>query len=267
MQTTDLYLKESRQMEDCQYEPLFDKTSDDTRLLHVHPADSFHAPVACDLWTVSLDEKPEYAALSYIWGDSTLSHNVTCNERRLEVIPNLHSASRTFRQTGWQTLRADAICIDQSDNMDRSQQTALMRRIYTQALQIFVCLGEAAENHVLAIELGGKMALLGPTAPRSTNISPREYAQFGLYPEDHPAWKTRGDVFARPWFFRIWVIRRYCQIPVPWQCVVISYSTGILLLTRPDSVWSFPSRDTVVPSDPPTQCKGQDYLTYGGYAF
>ena len=47
-----------------QYSPL-PPVNNTIRVLRIHSAESFNDPLICDLHQVSLDDKPEYAALSY----------------------------------------------------------------------------------------------------------------------------------------------------------------------------------------------------------
>lgn len=40
------------------------------RLVHIFPPKSTDDPVECNLNIISLDSKPSFEALSYVWGDS-----------------------------------------------------------------------------------------------------------------------------------------------------------------------------------------------------
>src|SRR5271170_948549 len=44
-----------------------------------------HPPVECDLVTVPLEEAPPYRALSYVWGDPTITSAITLNGATLQV--------------------------------------------------------------------------------------------------------------------------------------------------------------------------------------
>ena len=93
---------------------------------------------------VSLDFEPKYEALSYTWGVSKKGRTIRVNaEHRVAVTDNLFLAlqrlrRRYFKRAHW----VDAICINQSNNEERSQQVAMMARIYRQATCINVWLGE-----------------------------------------------------------------------------------------------------------------------------
>ncbi|GKU18408.1 unnamed protein product [Fusarium langsethiae] len=90
-----------------------------------------------ELVTVSLDDKPKYAALSYLWGKPEHYGKITIEGDTVKIPDNLASAflcilsDEPFRSQSYcQYLWADAICIGQNDHEERSQQVQLMRRIF-----------------------------------------------------------------------------------------------------------------------------------------
>ncbi|KAL7923199.1 heterokaryon incompatibility domain-containing protein [Trichoderma austrokoningii] len=101
--------------------------------------------IECRLRSYSLDGgHPEYTALSYAWGqnvrDKTISLNGTC----FSVGNNLwwflhHMRLRSQYINFW----IDAICIDQSNVMERNHQVQIMRKIYSNAQSVSVWLGKA----------------------------------------------------------------------------------------------------------------------------
>ncbi|KAK7953397.1 heterokaryon incompatibility protein-domain-containing protein [Apiospora saccharicola] len=128
---------------------------DSIRLLTVAPGD-FLSPIQCTLTSVAFSDKPKYVALSYTWGDSypenlalPVSQNdssepisLTINDEALCVAHNLHLFLLHLRSTTHAiSVWADAICINQTDNLERNQQVALMSFIYTRASRAVVWLG------------------------------------------------------------------------------------------------------------------------------
>jgi hypothetical protein len=114
------------------------------RLLRVHPAKQPPDPLVCDLRiaTLSSSPKPEFAAPSYCWGPPKFDTEIVLNSRRFKITNSLFKALKTFRRTGWQMIWVDQICINQNDADERSSQVGLMDRIYSQALRVFVYLGD-----------------------------------------------------------------------------------------------------------------------------
>jgi hypothetical protein len=95
-----------------------------------------------------------YEALSYVWGDPSLaaSSKATVLDSRGNVagwIPltaNLGNALRDLRDSEQLTSKVfwiDQICINQEDETEKSQQVAMMSRIYTQASRVITYLGPA----------------------------------------------------------------------------------------------------------------------------
>jgi Heterokaryon incompatibility protein (HET) len=87
------------------------------RLIRLYPAVSRNAPLVCDLRVVSLDENPEYTALSYCWGDPIFDHEIICEGKTFLVTAQLGAALRQIwllepdQRPLWQPLWVDQICI------------------------------------------------------------------------------------------------------------------------------------------------------------
>jgi hypothetical protein len=65
----------------------------------------------------------EYEALSYLWGDPTTTFAVVIDERQLPNTRNFKSALQQLRlEKKPRTLWIDAICISQSDILERNSQ-------------------------------------------------------------------------------------------------------------------------------------------------
>lgn len=102
----------------------------------------------------SLDRKPAYEALSYVWGPQNPSHLVQCNNASLAVGGNLRDALRCLRKPDApRVLWIDRIAINQEDTDERSQQVGLMGDIYSSASLIVIWLGTADDSTEPAISL------------------------------------------------------------------------------------------------------------------
>jgi hypothetical protein len=92
------------------YEPLFTVKSE-IRLLILHESSSKDRAIECTLQKVNLDDEPRYFALSYVWGDPSVTLNVTVNDCMVPIRSNLFSALRNIRQVYGRTIIwVDAIC-------------------------------------------------------------------------------------------------------------------------------------------------------------
>jgi len=83
----------------------------------------------------SVDNSPDYEALSYVWGSSTLEETILCNGKPLKVTSNCAEALRNLQPPpgGERLVWVDFICINQSSIHERNQQVALMAQIYGKA--------------------------------------------------------------------------------------------------------------------------------------
>lgn len=96
----------------------------------------------------------DYIALSYEWGQDSPAQSILLDGYPFLVGPNLFEALLQLRKCcrvhqGFK-LWIDAICINQKDDRERSQQVALMRQIYASAWHVLVWLGPEANDSSIA---------------------------------------------------------------------------------------------------------------------
>jgi hypothetical protein len=125
-----------------------------TRVLDLHSAAfSSPDPIYGALREISLDGSQKYEALSYVWGTDNPSIPVHLGNATLLVTRNCHSALRRLRDTkGTRTLWVDSICINQSDEEEKSHQVAIMRDIFANAHRVYIWLGERTEESDYALD-------------------------------------------------------------------------------------------------------------------
>jgi hypothetical protein len=176
----------------------------------------------------SLDHCPEYEALSYHWGDAAVTWQIFLEGAVFFVTKNLEEALRYFIASGKSgCIWIDAICINQLDNEERTQQVQSITKIYESAIRVLVWLGmgdedmksvfyrlRIAEDHQRALmhqleeTMASKMA-------RSTDDSDYEEdlpVLMRLTNDHHPRLSDRdlpsiNKIFQHPWWSHIWVIQ------------------------------------------------------------
>jgi hypothetical protein len=90
-----------------------------------------------------------YEALSYVWGSQEDTVVIKIDEQSFRVTRNLYSALVHLRDRSVQrVLWVDAICINQMDSAERSQQVMLMGTLYRSANQVNIWLGPKDGNSV-----------------------------------------------------------------------------------------------------------------------
>lgn len=102
------------------------------RVLKLLPSASFDAPLECRLVHRPLyGDADGYEALSYVWGEKEFTSEITLDNEPYFITPNLEMAMRHLRRPSVErTLWVDALCINQHDLVERSQQVLLMKDIY-----------------------------------------------------------------------------------------------------------------------------------------
>lgn len=171
--------------------------------------------MSCLLEHVSLADNPDYRALSYCWGGQEHTETIFCNGACLKITSNLFSALASLHSMKTERLLwADAICINQQDTDERSQQVRMMRNIFQGARSVYICLGEATDNSDKGFEFAKSLCsasrLQAYSSDRRNAISmdPRTLTSYfgvsNLHDESITAFVT---ISSRPWFRRIWVIQ------------------------------------------------------------
>lgn len=192
------------------YEPL-SIPRNEIRLLSLQPG-SFDDELRCTLRNVSLDDDPEYHALSYTWGDPTNKKPVLIDGSTFNVTVNLYDALQHFQNaSGLRTFWIDALCINQNDLLERSKQVLRMRDIYYKADRVEVWIGKGDESDYAAMEL---VQQLGKSVPDPEELlsGPWTISYHDLFiphfqdctPE---ILKALNCLYRRPWWTRVWVVQ------------------------------------------------------------
>lgn len=168
------------------------------RLVHIDPATNIHDPINCKLVHHSLDHLPDsgYTALSYSWVGTPGEASISINGTSVTVTRSLETGLRRLRTDRILVLWADAVCINQSDNDERSEQTAKMRFIYQRAKAVCVWLGPESEDSHLAWDLIWSLK----------NHPPAQFPN--LFRESElPKFEALKKLFRRPYWWRMWVVQ------------------------------------------------------------
>ena len=204
-------------MELYQYASIAGSSEGDTiRLIDIHPGSTIDI-LQCTIRHVRLANNPEYEALSYCWGNPSLDQSIKCNGKHLALTASLHGALKQLRyyHSESRTVWADAICINQQDIDERNQQILLMRRIYEQARQVVVWLGEGTNDSWLGMKLIPKLIEAGKKRDSTgdtrdiTRLSTSGHLEhtYGLPNRFDDDWRGFFGIVKRPWFGRGWIIQ------------------------------------------------------------
>jgi hypothetical protein len=159
---------------------------------------NFYAPIEGRLSISVIEDGTHYEALSYTWGLASTSNQsqVHLSDGLLRISNNLDMALRHLRQHKTnRVLWIDAICINQSDDSEKSDQVAQMREVYENASEVQIWLGPAG-----VYSHDGINVLTGLT--QAEGIMKGLDGPFATF--DHHA---LDDILSRDWWSRLWVVQ------------------------------------------------------------
>ncbi|KAL1852485.1 hypothetical protein Daus18300_012166 [Diaporthe australafricana] len=205
------------------------------RLLTIKPGNEAD-PLELHLSTVSLNTSPVYEALSYCWGDTSPTNAVLCDEHDVSITTSLFGALGELRYpTESRTIWADALCIDQTNVDDKTQQVRLFHRIYSQAARTIIWLGPDELDPAQSLRDAGKLIQGGLALARSVTLCSDSQASGDVLAqrlEDSPPslldydWGFLKAIFRRPWFWRKWIVQEVALA----KEVVVAIGGGIRFL-------------------------------------
>ena len=140
-----------------EYEPLNPLTNEIRLLiLQPHSKTAPEAQIHCSIFNVPLNKfnRPRYEALSYVWGDASVTKPILLQGKPFKVTRALWIALRHLRlEDRPRTIWVDAICINQIDIAEREKQVGRMLDIYKNALRGLLWMDIPSESiqHILPL--------------------------------------------------------------------------------------------------------------------
>ena len=159
---------------------------------------------------VELETAPVYEALSYTWGDSNKECSISCGSDSIEITANLAAALLQLRSPDKpRALWIDQICINQDDNDERGKQVALMRKIYSEAENVVIWLGEEGPDDYMAFQFVPDLLSRLPNLSAIHGEVKRRGIIFRFRCPflRSPGWNALSRIFSRPYFRRSWIVQ------------------------------------------------------------
>lgn len=192
-------------------------SNDQIRLLILHrgkPGDMIH----CSFQVYPLSKaKDKYEALSYYWGTEGDNCKITIDvprklkskgwkkatqqilprlELAFHIRPRLHEALVQLRRLdGELCLWVDALCINQEDEVEKTQQVQKMAEIYSTALRVLIWLGSGNKKCEDGLDFIEEIL---------------DFQTFDAKVKDEqspPKWAALVELMSQDWFSRRWVIQ------------------------------------------------------------
>jgi len=100
------------------------------------------AVLSCTIEHVSLDTSPKYTALSYVWGNPVRSCLIRLDDHDFLISESLYLAlAEVEKNQTAKELWVDSICINQDDNLEKSNQVQRMGKNFHEAESVIAWLG------------------------------------------------------------------------------------------------------------------------------
>jgi hypothetical protein len=203
-----------------EYDALMEE--DAFRLIFLQPSQDGSAPIQCSIKHSTLSRyenelQNHYTALSYVWGDPNDIRTIFVDRKPVKITASLESALRHLREQEpgrVLCLWADALCINQTDVLERNRQVQQMGAIYSTAHHTVIYLGLSTTEIDFAFE---QLQLFQRRNPAPGSMIRLD----GSSPEEiKTIWNILGTrVLTRPWFKRVWVFQELVLSHDPWlQC-------------------------------------------------
>lgn len=165
-----------------------------------------------NLVEAGLNDSTVHRALSYTWSPQYPMHVVDCGGFELLVGQNLWQCLRKLRHPSEdRTLWIDAVCINQADLAERSQQVQLMRRIYQSAASTVVWLGESYGSTRAALTLMNNLVtefFREPAYYKNQLLTYLELEMLGVpVSDDGEFWKALDSLLWKAWYTRAWIVQ------------------------------------------------------------
>ena len=176
------------------------QTSDSIRVLELLPGNS-GSMLSCRIHEIHrTDSDVDFEALSYVWGNPNPAYYLQDIESEigLRITGSLYQALKALRYPDRsRVLWADAVCIDQSDNNEKSHQVKNMGFIYATARTVVVWLGNE--------DLGEAFKTL-----EDHHEKPVEHVMPPLDPDILDSVMIAIlRIAGTPWFTRLWIIQEF----------------------------------------------------------
>ncbi|KAF7951697.1 hypothetical protein EAE96_006996 [Botrytis aclada] len=187
------------------YEPLdFDKAT--AIRIFILSGGSGESPIESSILHIDLKDPSgtiKYEALSYEWKEASDDNPVILvNDCKFRIRKNLYDALIQLRLVDKaRYLWIDALCIDQSNHLERNHQVRIMQTFYKKAQRVILWLGPAKDDSDLAIEILEIM--------ESTRVGERQIAES----QDRNRKTWRAALLAlcrRSYWHRVWMMQEIC---------------------------------------------------------
>lgn len=159
-------------------------------------------PLHGSLSLTSVDSPEKFWAISYVWGNKGGGFTFTTEKGSISITESLSTCLAALRHEKVEVpLWADAVCIDQRNNVEKSMQVRRMGSLYKKAAQVIIWMGPGDEKDGTCSAIkalhGSSCRICGQQ--EQVSVPDTE----GTPPKQDPI----PDFLRRSWFTRAWIIQ------------------------------------------------------------
>lgn len=163
-------------------------------------------PISIRLLIAELGYHPEYEAVSYVLGDPNQTTSILCNGRPLDITASLNAVFKRVRYPDRSRLLwADAVCINQRHDDERSHHVSFMGSVYRHATRVLLYFGSDSDGGARAVAALVKEYAHLISKYKSVHDMPVLSA--GDSALDDARWKALAIFHRLAWFRRAWVLQ------------------------------------------------------------
>lgn len=125
--------------------------------------------VQCSIFSCPKVAAPKYIAISYTWGHPTSTASIRLNGKRAVVRQNCRDVLRqAYAHDADQYYWVDALCINQKNLEEKSDQVATMGSTYANAIRVLACVGPTFSDSGFFFDFLNHQAKMLTSAGQST---------------------------------------------------------------------------------------------------
>lgn len=192
------------------HEPLRDPRGQ-IRVLVLLTATEFEDDIHCRSQVVTAPNESsdrsygEYEALSYAWGDTALTHEIFIEGRRLGVTHSVDTALRHLRYPRQERLLwIDAICINQTDDHEKSHQVQVLHRTFSRAKRVLIWLGPGNKETDYVMQHLEEVERSNPLLGKAFDPAWRDF--WTDFDDESTLLVGLNHILRRPWWSRVWTL-------------------------------------------------------------
>ncbi|KAL8806240.1 MAG: hypothetical protein Q9200_005128 [Gallowayella weberi] len=174
-------------------------------------------PLRYEMKHISLQNVPveHFLAVSYCWGTSKTRASIVLDGQNVTIPHNTAVALRNLSKVFSCPLWIDAVCIDQNNLREKSQQVAMMGQVYSKAASVIIWLGpsqSSTANAIISVEKIYEQCLevIGDLKDLNAHLYGSDGSP-GFKYSDAPLpdcdWPALQAFYSAQWFGRLWVIQ------------------------------------------------------------